>query len=298
MRLRVGAGTDTGRVRALNEDAYMLRADEGLFVVCDGMGGAPAGEVASQMAVDAILRELRENTPAAFAEAPAPRAVFAEASPPKAASGERGYMPHTNRLAEVVRRSNEVIYDQAQKDPRQAGMGTTVVGAWIRQQVVSIAHVGDSRAYMWHDQRLEALTRDHSLGEAHMAAGLLEEVRRLPVEQQNALVRVLGREPDVEVDLKEVPVQPGDYVLLCSDGLTRMVPEYVVAKAFHEFREPQRICDFLIAAANSNGGADNITVVVVELTGGWWRRVVNRWMRSGRDAMSGFSRTSREVCRS
>ena len=264
MRLRVGAGTDTGRVRALNEDAYMLRTDEGLFVVCDGMGGAPAGEVASQMAVDAILEELRE---------PATEAV---------ASDERTYLPQTTRLAAVVRRSNEVIYDQAQKDPRQAGMGTTVVGAWIRQQVVSVAHVGDSRAYLWHDQRLESLTRDHSLGEAHIAAGMIEEVRRLPVEQQNALVRVLGREPDVEVDLKEVPVQPGDYVLLCSDGLTRMVPEYVMARAFHEFQEPQRICDYLIGAANGNGGADNITVVVVEVTGGWWHRVLRRWKRSTR----------------
>jgi serine/threonine protein phosphatase PrpC len=265
MRLRVGAGTDIGRVRALNEDAYMLRADEGLFVVCDGMGGAPAGEVASQMAVDAIVQHLRES-----------------ASTGTAACDGPAYLPHTNRLAEVVRRSNEVIYDQAQRDPRQAGMGTTVVGAWIRQHIVGVAHVGDSRAYLWHDGRLEALTRDHSLVEAHIAAGLLEEVRRLPVEQQNVLVRVLGREPDVEVDLKEVPVQPGDYVLLCSDGLTRMVPEFVMAKAFHECREPQRICDDLIAAANGNGGADNITVVVVEVTSGWWRRVLSRWTRSPR----------------
>ena len=265
MRLRVGAGTDTGRVRALNEDAYMLRADEGLFVVCDGMGGAPAGEVASQMAVDAIVRHLSEP-----------------ASSGAAATDEPAYQAHTNRLAEVVRRSNEAIYDQAQKDPRQAGMGTTVVGVWIRQQVVGVAHVGDSRAYLWHGHKLEPLTRDHSLVEAHISAGLIEEVRRLPVEQQNVLVRVLGREPDVDVDLKEVPVQPGDYVLLCSDGLTRMVPEYVMAKAFHEFQDPQRICDVLIAAANGNGGADNITVVVVEVTGGWWRRVLNRWTRSAR----------------
>jgi PPM family protein phosphatase len=279
MRLKVGAGSHTGRVRALNEDAYMLRADEGLFVVCDGMGGAPAGEVASQLAVDAILRELRE--------------------PSRGVRLQPDLMPHTNRLAEVVRRSNEVIYDQAHKNPRQAGMGTTVVGAWIRQHVVSIAHVGDSRAYLWHDRRLEPLTRDHSLGEAHIAAGLLEEVRRLPVEHQNALVRVLGREPDVEVDLKEVPVQPGDYVLLCSDGLTRMVPEYLLARAFHEFREPQRICDFLIAAANENGGADNITVVVVEVTGSRWRRLLDRVTRSARrDVVSGFGRTSGEVCRS
>jgi protein phosphatase len=262
MRLKVGAGTHTGRVRELNEDAYMVRADEGLFVVCDGMGGAPAGEVASQMAVDAIGRELREPT--------------------SSVRLQPDLMPHTNRLADVVRRSNAVIYDQAQKDPRQAGMGTTVVGAWIRQHVVSIAHVGDSRAYLWHAHRLEPLTRDHSLGEAHVAAGLIEEVRRLPVEQQNALVRVLGREPDVDVELKEVPVQPGDYVLLCSDGLTRMVPEYMLAQAFHRCREPQRICDFLIAAANENGGADNITVVVVHVTGGWWRRLSRSWTRAPR----------------
>lgn len=250
----------------------MLRADEGLFVVCDGMGGAPAGEVASQLAVNAIVRELSAQAPAS------------------AVSG--GYLPQTNRLAEVVRRSNEVIYDQAHRDSRQAGMGTTLVGAWIRQHVVSIAHVGDSRAYLWHGGRLEPLTRDHSLGEAHIAAGRIEELRRLPVEHQNALVRVLGREPDVDVDLKEVPVQPGDYVLLCSDGLTRMVPEYVLARAFNDFREPQRICDFLIAAANDSGGADNITVVVVEVTGGWWRRLVDRRLRSAqRDDMSAVNRT-------
>ena len=283
MRLRVGAGTHSGRVRDMNEDAYMLRADEGLFIVCDGMGGAPAGEVASRIAVEAIGRQLSGS----------------DANGAEPTRGERGYLPQTNRLADVVRRSNEVIYDQAQKNPSHAGMGTTLVGAWIRQRVVSIAHVGDSRAYLWHDHRLEPLTRDHSLGEAHIPAGRLEELRRLPAEDQHALLRVLGREPDVEVDLKEVPLQPGDYVLLCSDGLTRMVPEFVLARAFDELREPQRICDALIAAANSNGGADNITVVVVEVTSGWWRHLSSRWMRSARpDVVSGFSRTSREVCRS
>ncbi|MGH9349791.1 MAG: protein phosphatase 2C domain-containing protein [Vicinamibacterales bacterium] len=251
MRLRVGAGTDPGRVRHLNEDAYIMRADEGLFVVCDGMGGAPAGEVASQMAVEAILRQV--NGAAHEPE----NAARADASP---------YLPHTSRLADAVRRSNEVIYDQARRDPRQAGMGTTVVGAWIRQHIAGVAHVGDSRAYLWHDDRLEPLTRDHSLG----------------IEHQHVLVRVLGREPHVDVDLKEVAVHPGDYVLLCSDGLTRMVPEPVLAQAIFRFRDPQRICDYLIAAANSNGGADNITVVVVEVAGNWWRRLVNRWTRSAR----------------
>jgi serine/threonine protein phosphatase PrpC len=253
MRLRVGAGTDTGRVRELNEDAYALRAEDGLFVVCDGMGGAPAGEVASQLAIDVMLRQLDA------------------ASGHVSTSSHASYLPHTSHLASAVRRSNAFIYDQAQRDPGQSGMGTTVVGAWIRQHVASVAHVGDSRAYLWHDDRLEPLTRDHSLSGA----------------QAHVLFRVLGREPDVDVDLMEVPVQPGDYVLLCSDGLTRMVADRDLARAIFEFREPQRICDHLIAAANRNGGADNITVVVVEVTGSWWNSLMKRWTRStrrGRDA--------------
>jgi protein phosphatase len=253
MRLRVGAGTDTGRVRDLNEDAYVLRAEDGLFVVCDGMGGAPAGEVASQLAIEAMLRQLKGSEPG-----------------DRAHVDDEAYLPHTSRLADAVRRSNEFIYDQAQRDPDHAGMGTTMVGAWIRQHVASVAHVGDSRAYLWHDDELEPLTRDHSLPE-----------------QQNVLVRVLGREPEVDVDLREVAVRPGDYVLLCSDGLTRMVPEQVMARAIFEFREPQRICDYLIAAANSNGGADNITVVVVEVADSWWGRFASRWRRSARRGHDG-----------
>jgi PPM family protein phosphatase len=263
MHLRVGAGSDRGRVRTMNEDAYMLRAKDGLFLVCDGMGGAPAGEVASQMAVDAIGRQLHAKGSSAS----------------ESAAECRDYLPQTRKLAAAVRWSNAFIYDQAQKDPRQSGMGTTVVGAWIREHIASVAHVGDSRAYLCRGHRLEALTRDHSLVEAHRAVGLADEEIDVPPAQHNVLVRVLGREPDVDVDVSEVPVQPGDYMLLCSDGLTRMVPEAVMAKAFREQREPQRICDYLITAANGNGGADNITVVVVEVADHWWRRLIDRRRR-------------------
>jgi protein phosphatase len=256
MRLRVGARTDTGRVRPQNEDAFMSRAEEGLFVVCDGMGGAPAGEVASEMAIQAIARELKDQTDG----------DELESSP---------FLPHTQRLVDAVRQSNEFIYGEAQRDPRQAGMGTTIVGAWICEQIAGVAHVGDSRAYLWHNDRLEPLTRDHSLMEAHIEAGLADEGQSLPVEQQNILVRVLGREPAVDVDVTEVPVRSGDYVLLCSDGLTRMVAESELADAIRTYQDPQQICDHLIATANKNGGADNITVVVVEVTGGWWDRLVN-----------------------
>jgi protein phosphatase len=272
MRLRVGAATDRGRVRDLNEDAYTSRAEQGLFVVCDGMGGAPAGEVASQMAVEAILAQFTGVDPEPMAS-----------SETDVSGVQESYLPQTRRLVEAVRRSNEFIYNQAQRNRYQAEMGTTVVGAWIRQHVASVAHVGDSRAYLWHGDRLETLTRDHSLVEAQVRAGVLDREASLQSDQQNILVRVLGREPDVEVDANEVPVQPGDYLLLCSDGLTRMVPEPMLAEAILQLRHPQRICDSLIDMANANGGADNITVVVVEVLGGWWRRISSRW-RSGSSA--------------
>jgi protein phosphatase len=250
----------------------MVSAEQGLFVVCDGMGGCPAGEVASQMAVDAILERLNETAKetAAFD-----------------AADERGYRSQTSRLAEAVRRSNDYIYNQAQRDPSQAEMGTTMVGAWITEHIASVAHVGDSRAYLWHNDQLEPLTRDHSLVEAQVRAGLLAREESLQSDEQNILVRVLGREPDVEVELSEVLVQAGDYLLLCSDGLTRMVPEPTVASAIFQLRDPQRICDYLVAAANRNGGADNITVVVVEVIGSWWTRLRNQWrrqIRGGHDA--------------
>ena len=264
MRLRVGAATDTGRVRDLNEDAHMVSAEQGLFVVCDGMGGCPAGEVASQMAVETILERLN-GTAEETATFPAE---------------DRGYLSQTSRLADAVRRSNRFIYNQAQKDSSRTEMGTTIVGAWIAQNIASVAHVGDSRAYLWHNDQLEPLTRDHSLVEAQVRAGLLDREKSLQSDQQNVLLRVLGRAPEVEVELSEVPVQPGDYLLLCSDGLTRMVPEPTLACAIFQLRDPQRICDYLVATANHNGGADDITVVVVEVIDGGWRRLRNHWRRS------------------
>jgi serine/threonine protein phosphatase PrpC len=272
MRLRVGAATDTGRVRELNEDVYLLRPEESLFVVCDGMGGCPAGEVASQMAIEAIQEQLNGA---------------AQETPASALAEEQGYLPQTSRLAQAVRRSNQVIYDQAQKDPRQAEMGTTIVGTWITDHIASVAHVGDSRAYLWHNGRLEPLTRDHSLVEAQVRAGLLDRESSRQSEEQNILLRVLGREPEVEVELNEVPVQPGDYLLLCSDGLTRMVPEPTLADAIFQLRDPQRICKYLIDTANRNGGADNITVVVVEVPARWWRRIGKRWRRQAGGAHDG-----------
>jgi serine/threonine protein phosphatase PrpC len=245
MRLQVGARTDTGRVRDLNEDVFLLQPEQGLFLVCDGMGGCPAGEVASEMAARTILEQLSAQT-----AVPAPG---------------NDYLPQSRRLRSAVERSNRYIYEHAQAESRHTGMGTTVVGAWINGQLVTVVHVGDSRAYLWHRDHLERLTRDHSLHEGSI--------------HRHVLLRALGREPTVDVDVRELAVQPGDYVLLCSDGLTNTVPEATVSGAISRLRDPQRICDYLIDAANHNGGQDNITVIVVEFIGGVWRRVWSHWAR-------------------
>ena len=261
MRLRAGAATNKGRVRELNEDAYVLRAAKGLFVVCDGMGGAPAGEVASQIAAETIVRQLGEDPGAG------------------AAIGGDGtaHLPETSRLARAVQVSNDVIYRRGQTDPRQAQMGTTVVGAWLKGHVASVVHVGDSRAYLWRRGHLEAITRDHSLIESLRCEGIDDAGHGIPADQREMLVRVVGGEPDVQVDQQEVPLQSGDYLLLCSDGLTRMVSEWMLREIITRVRRPQEICDRLVTEANRNGGADNITVVVVEVMGGWWQRVVRHW---------------------
>lgn len=264
-RLRVAASTHRGRIRELNEDAYALRADQGLFVVCDGMGGHAAGEVASRMAAESIVEHVT-------------KAVGSTSG----AVHDRGYRPQTNWLAEAIRRSNESIFKRAKDSNRRAGMGTTVVCAWIAHDIASVAHVGDSRAYLWRDQRLEPLTSDHSLLEAQIRAGMVERGESRGSAYQHLLLRVIGCEPAVEADLSEVPLRSGDYLLLCSDGLTRMVPERAMAQTIAQWRDPEQICNGLIDTANSNGGTDNITVVVVEVVGGLWGRLRNRWQRIAR----------------
>ncbi|MFA5910868.1 MAG: Stp1/IreP family PP2C-type Ser/Thr phosphatase [Vicinamibacterales bacterium] len=245
MQLKVGAATDVGRVRPINEDAYLARPEQGLFVVCDGMGGAASGEVASQIAVK-VIGDL-------FDEAPGVTTAGAR-------------LPRSARLGDAVCAANDAIYDHAEADKVHTGMGTTVVSAWIEGDILSLAHVGDSRAYLWHDGQIEPVTSDHSLVEAQVRAGLIDREQSLTSVHQNVLLRALGRELDVEVELDEVRVSAGDCLLLCSDGLTRMVPDAELADTLARFRgDPQGACAHLIAAANAKGGPDNITVVIVEV---------------------------------
>jgi len=250
MRLKVGAATSVGRVRQINEDAYLTRDEVGLFVVCDGMGGAAAGEVASQLAIETIAAHLSNGN---------------------SAGPDRGFQPRTALLGRAIEAANQAIIARANDESDTAGMGTTVVGLWVADGLASIAHVGDSRAYVSNHDGFEPLTSDHSLVEAQVKAGLINREQSLQSANQNILLRALGRDPDVQVELSEVLVATGDQLLLCTDGLTRMVSDDGLADMLGKHRgDPQGACDRLIAQANDNGGPDNITVVIVEVQGPKW----------------------------
>jgi protein phosphatase len=260
MRLKVGAATSVGRVRPINEDAFFTDARQGLFVVCDGMGGAAAGEVASRLAVDTIAARVTGD--------------------PIGTRIERGFQPRTAHLRRAAEVANRVILERAEAETAHAGMGTTMVGAWIADHVVSVAHVGDSRAYVCNQDGFVGVTRDHSLVEAQVQAGLIDREQSLKSAHQNILLRALGGEPDVEIELGELPIGPGDRMLLCTDGLTRMVDDDGLAGTLGRFRgDPQGACDHLIATANEHGGPDNITVVVIEVETSTLGRMFHRFTR-------------------
>ena len=225
--------TDTGRQRRDNEDSAFARAP--VFVVADGMGGAQAGEVASRIAVEAFEQGL-----------------------PDSGSPEE-------RLAERVREANAQIYELSRADRGRAGMGTTLTAAYVDDTHVAIAHVGDSRAYLFRDGSLQRLTQDHSRVDELVRRGKLTEEQAAEHPQRSIITRALGPEPDVEVDTWTYPARAGDVILLCSDGLTSMISEERVKEILAEHDSLDVAADALIREANEAGGRDNITVVLFRL---------------------------------
>jgi PPM family protein phosphatase len=225
--------TDVGRQRHTNEDRYYESAP--LFAVADGMGGARAGEVASQLAVD----------------------EFAERA-------DAGGTPE-EKLAAIVQAANRKIYDLAQSDESHAGMGTTLTAALVHDQEVSLGHVGDSRAYRFRDDELERLTQDHSLVEELMRMGKLSPEDAESDPRRSIITRALGPEPDVDVETCTYPAKDGDVYLLCSDGLTGMLPEERVAEILRARSSLEQAAQALVDDANARGGKDNITVILFKL---------------------------------
>lgn len=243
MYLHAAGETDPGRVRSLNEDSILLDPDLQLFAVADGMGGHAAGEVASAMAVD-VLREAVGESLSAL-------------SP--------GCALTARDLAAAVGRAGHAIYRGAGVRPERRGMGTTVAAALRAGSALAVAHVGDSRVYRIRGGAMERLTEDHSLVAEQVREGILtpQEAERSP--KRNLLTRALGYRPDVEVDAAEFSFRAGDRFLLCTDGLTALVPDEAILGVLEKDRDPAAACRRLIRAANDAGGTDNVSAVVLEV---------------------------------
>lgn len=235
--------TDIGRIRSVNEDSAAIHsANDGLTVavVADGMGGHQAGDVASRTTTEAVLRKLRElrreMTPREWEES----------------------------VVRAVRYANAEVYGMAALKASYAGMGTTLVLAVAIDSRLLIAHVGDSRAYLFRAGRLTLLTDDHSLVHELLRAGEIaaEEARSHP--RRNVLTRALGTEQTIEADIRHIDWEPGDLLLLCSDGLNNMLPDDEIRRVLAADESTERKAERLIEQALSAGGDDNVTAVIVE----------------------------------
>ncbi|MGB8260974.1 MAG: Stp1/IreP family PP2C-type Ser/Thr phosphatase [Terracidiphilus sp.] len=239
--MKVAGLTDVGRKRQGNEDCFWADEASGLLVLADGMGGHAAGEVASDLAV---------RTVAVLMGAP-----MEDSGDPDAVS---------ERMAQAIAAANRRIVQAAAADSTLKGMGTTIVVAVCGPERVHLAHVGDSRAYLLHDGALRLLTRDHSLVAEMVTAGEITEQEAQNHPLRSVLSRSLGQPSDAKPDLAVVDWEPGDRLLLCSDGLTNMVDDEMLEAIlrFHG-NDLAAACQQLVAAANAGGGLDNITAIVV-----------------------------------
>lgn len=243
--------TDTGRVREHNEDAIGSNADIGLMVLADGMGGYNAGEVASGIAVQ-IVTELATEA--------STREDRGDIDP------HSGLMRQSIILRDAVYRANKIIYQTAQSQTHCEGMGTTIVACMFYDNKVSIAHVGDSRAYRLRDGTLEQITLDHSLLQELVDRGFysMEEAQRST--NKNYVTRALGVEPSVEVEVHEHDVLPDDIYLLCSDGLPDMVEDEDIHLTINTFNASlDVVSQQLVELANNQGGRDNISVMLAQV---------------------------------
>ena len=243
--------TDVGRKRKHNEDAYALDLAEGLFIVADGMGGHAAGEVAAKITVETIgefIAATRQKE---------------EATWPFRYNHALAF--NSNRLAIAIEKANERVMAAVAAQPWLKGMGTTVVAGLLNEEILSLAHVGDSRAYLYRDGELTRLTDDHSWVHEQVAAGILTEDEAKSHPLKNVVTRALGGGPSVSPDLRELTFSPRDLFIFCSDGLTTMLGDEEISEAAAISAEPQKLCRKLVDMANEKGGVDNITVVIVHV---------------------------------
>lgn len=253
MKLVCAGMTDVGSTREHNEDDfYLSEGEEALCVVADGMGGHRSGEVASAMAIKAIVEFYRESS-------------VGENGEDLLAEGDREMTLDEYRLARAVRTANRAVYQAASESELYKGMGTTIVSGFFTEDGVYLAHIGDSRAYRFRDGKLTQQTEDHSLANEYVRMGILsaDDVEHFPY--KNVITRACGLTDEVEVDISYKGVESGDLFLLCTDGLTDMVRDTEIVEAIEATDDLEELARDLIDRANANGGADNITLILARV---------------------------------
>jgi serine/threonine protein phosphatase PrpC len=249
--MEVSGKTDVGLRRKLNEDQFLFDADTNLLAVCDGMGGHNAGEVASRIAIETL-------------------ASFIERShKEKEITWPYGLDPALsfdgNRVRTAIQIANKKVYKAADNREEYTGMGTTVVAAIVTESTVTVGSAGDSRCYVFHDGELRQITRDDSWVAAAGADGILSpaELARHPL--RNVITKAIGAKDQIEIDIVEQDLEPGDTVLLCSDGLHAMIDDTAITEIMAQGGTVDEIAARLVEAANSAGGKDNVTVVLARV---------------------------------
>lgn len=268
--VEVAGKTDVGCVRANNEDNFGYDSRHGIYVVCDGMGGQAAGEVASKMGVDIVLNYFREG---------ALSGMYPQVGVPLEGVSEGG-----QALAGAIRLANRTIHETGQHQVGRAGMGSTMVAVLIRDNQFSIGNVGDSRIYMVRQGAIQQLTQDHSLVMEQVRRGYITLEQAARSEMQNIILRALGSDEAVEVDIEDLVLLAGDVLVMSSDGLTKYVEDEEILEIVSLHSSLEQVCDALIGLARSRGGDDNITCLVMKAKNPpWYRRILGkRFARGGK----------------
>ncbi|MFN0118662.1 MAG: Stp1/IreP family PP2C-type Ser/Thr phosphatase [Elusimicrobiota bacterium] len=249
--IKISGKTDKGMKRSKNEDCMLIDEDLGLMIVADGMGGHASGEVASQLATSISSEQLKRSLQTGHVP------VFFHV--PKNPQLD----PRTIILGDCIKLANSVVNEAAQKTAENHNMGTTIVVALCLENKLSIGHVGDSRLYVIRQgKKIKQITVDHSFVQEQVDKGLLKAEDAEKSDMRNMLTRSVGISADVDVDLNEIELSQGDYILLCSDGLSKMLDDTQIENVFYTKTEPQEIVDQLIDLANQSGGLDNVTAIV------------------------------------
>jgi len=265
LAVKVAGRTDVGCVRANNEDNFGYDSRYGIFVVCDGMGGQAAGEVASKMGVDIVLDYFRKLGPAAQVQT---------ATGPQNSGAQS--------LASAIQLANRTIFHAGQDQSGRGGMGSTIVAALVRGNSLSIAHVGDSRIYLVRHGLIQQLTQDHSLVMEQVRRGYITLEQAQKSEMQNIILRALGSEESVEADIDEMVILPGDLLLMTSDGLTRHLKDEEILSIVRRSDDLKEACNQLVETARQRGGDDNITCLLLRMEDRpWYRNIFEKLFDGG-----------------